>query len=293
MYKYKLRAEDIDLNKRICVAASAPARPQRLQLLVCNNLIFLTLSTGAPVRAAALPPLLARAAARERDWCILVQFYLAEAQQHATRGRACDEVCSNETPGIVALRGRVQFSVSGPVSAGLAAGFRLLVFLMLLLVVRRVTGAGGGGTGGGLGLGGRVRFSDSGLVRAGFATGFRLSKNAEAPAGCGAAVGMARLRAWSRGLLRGSRGAAFFGAEEKQDAVQILFIKILIKIHISIVRFVDLFKKFITILVIAIRIFLIMMVSTTMMMMTMMIVSVLVLRIGAVSKGVVVNVGVL
>jgi hypothetical protein len=57
-----------------------------LQLLLCDNLIFLTLSTGAPVRAAALPPLLARAAARERDSWIWVHFYMAEAQQHATRG---------------------------------------------------------------------------------------------------------------------------------------------------------------------------------------------------------------
>jgi hypothetical protein len=243
-----------------------------------------------------------------------------EAQQHATRGRACDEVCSNETPGIVALRGRVQFSVSGPVSAGLAAGFRLLVFLMLLLVVRRViggsvsagfatgfrlpvflmlllvvrraTGAGGGGTGGGLGLGGRVRFSDSGLVRAGFATGFRLSAIAGVPVGSGAAVGTACVRAWRRGGLGGSRGAAFFGAEEKQDAVQILLIKVRIKVsikvsikvRISIVRFVDLVKKLIAILVIAVNIL-------KMMMMMMLIVKVL--RIGAVSKRVVFKVGVL
>jgi len=200
-------------------------------------------------------------------------------------------VCSNETPGIVALRDGVQFSVSGPVSAGLVAGFRLLVFLMLLLVVRRATGAGGGGTGGGLGLGGSVRFSDSGLVRAGFATGFRLSAIAGVPVGSGAAVGTACVRAWSRGGLGGSRGAAFFGAEEKQEAVQILLIKVRIKIHVSIVRFVDLIEKFIailviaiTIIIIAINIFLMMM-----MMMMMMMLIVKVLRIG----GVVVKVEVL
>ena len=156
-------------RKRACEASA----------ILCNNVIFLTLSTGAPVRAAALLPLLSPAAARERDWCVLVQFYLAEAQQHATRGRACDEVCPNETPGIVALQGRVRFSVSRPVSAGLVA--RLLLLLMVLLAVRSATGAG-------VRLGGSVWLSVSVLVRAGFATGICLCKNAYAPARCGAAL---------------------------------------------------------------------------------------------------------